>query len=500
MRKKIKIAIFHGLLLFGLSCLSPIGFLPRACAETVIEDENSELQAEEFKDGDFMEENELEFVGEDEAEIEKYEVDLSNEEPTSEDSDEKGEGSELSEIMAKSSRFTFRQELAYRLEPGRTVVNRSSLRLEWEHLFASHYYFRFDGKMAYNSIYDYQDYPEEVADYYRFQTPLREAYLQASWRKWSFKAGKQIVVWGKSDSGVVTDVISPRDLTEGLFTPLEDSRIGQSLVLFDFYPASSHWTLVINPDPQVNRTARPGHEYAFPGLVDQKGIVLLEEVQPEFGKGDPELGLRWEKTREGFDLAVMAAQVLSNEPVAVFEGMDPMFQPQYRQEYRRYNMVGLGANFSAGNFLWKAELGYKEKLAYSHQNVLENKGVAESAVLAMSLGFDYTATGAYSLSMEGSNQHLVDWEEDFIGVRQNSGIIYVSWTKSFLHETLTPQYTLAYEPEGKEGMHQLALSYNISDQWSCKGEIDYFDAQKEDSLLGVFKDQHRLYGEVQFSF
>ena len=67
------------------------------------------------------------------------------------------------------------------------------------------------------------------------------------------KAGKQIVVWGKADAAVVTDIMSPRDLTELVFTSLEDARLGQQMLILDHFSANSQWSVVFNPDVKVNR-------------------------------------------------------------------------------------------------------------------------------------------------------------------------------------------------------------------------------------------------------
>ena len=166
-------------------------------------------------------------------------------------------------------RWTFLHDAAYRPHQQRTVSNRLSLRLELEQLLGEHAFLRFDGKVAYNAVYDASLYPDRsyadsVREKFRRRRTWREGYLQLSFGAVSLKLGQQVVVWGKSDASVVTDLVSPRDQTELFSTPVDEARLGQRMLVLDLYPAANQQlTLLANPDPQVSTYAPAGHEYAL---------------------------------------------------------------------------------------------------------------------------------------------------------------------------------------------------------------------------------------------
>jgi len=296
--------------------------------------------------------------------------------------------------------FTFSQEVACHTDDAsRITLNRTSLRMQWEHLFASQYFVQFDGKAAYNAAYDYLDYPDRTRGHYRFFTRVRQLYLQTGYENTSFKLGQQIVVWGESDGAVVTDIISPRDFTESVFTRIEDARLGQMILKADRYADSGQWTLLINPDPQVNIYAEPGHEYAGPSMTDALGsddigIEILPDDKLSHSVEDAEIGGRWKKTFGKSDISLMAATSLSNSPVFESQGTNPQGDVILRPIYPRYTMIGTAANRAKGNFLFKGELAYKSGRQFNYTNFLANNGLAKKDVIDVAFGLDYDANGA----------------------------------------------------------------------------------------------------------
>ncbi len=408
----------------------------------------------------------------------------------------------LWEPFVDESHFTARHALAYRMEePQEAVANRSSLRVQWERLVASKHFFRFDGKVAYDFVYDTHDYPNITGRRYRFVDNVREFYWQWNAGSTSFKVGKQIVVWGKADGAEVTDVISPRDLTEAVFGPVEDSRIGQVMLTVDHYADSGQWTLVFNPDPQTNEIARPGHPYALPRLKDQPGIRVKSEEQPDFSLLDMEVGARWAQTFGPNDFALMAAHLIEDTPVFKskgFAGAPP--ELTLDPEFPRFNMVGGGANFSQGNFLWKAEIAVKFPRRFNRIDLLKSDGLIERNVFDLAAGFDYDANGAYTVSVELSNQRVVDWTDEISGIRRDESAVYASWSKSFLHDTLDAQYIVFFQIQDEEALHRTEVTYDITDHWSTTVDFAWFDAHDPNTFFGLLRDESRLSAELEYNF
>ena len=74
---------------------------------------------------------------------------------------------------------------------------------------------------------------------------LREAYIDMYLKKWDFRVGKQIVVWGRADGVNPTDNLNPRDMS--LYTFDEDeSRMANFMLKanYNFYPFTVEFIVV----------------------------------------------------------------------------------------------------------------------------------------------------------------------------------------------------------------------------------------------------------------
>lgn len=405
--------------------------------------------------------------------------------------------------------FTFSYELAYGIEdPKNLVINRPSLRLQWEK-GKGNYFVRFDGKVDKDFVYNSSDYNDEVKDKYSHQSEIREFYLQGSKGAFSAKLGRQLVIWGKADGGIVTDIMSPRDLTELVFTSVEYSRIGQNMFVADAYHQNSktkaqhQWSLIIIPDIKVNDIASPGHPYGidiqlaslFPSSTPNQMPPVFVDERPEASWTKPEIGLRWGVTSGKVDWSMMAAEVHENNPVFILE--ETQDQDTIRAQYPRYQMLGMGFNRGHGSFVWKGELAYKNNRQFNLSNELNTE---RYQVFDLAFGFDFNANGAYTMSLELSNQHIVDWDSRLLNTRRNETVVYAIWNKTWLNETLTTQYTGSAQLQDSESFHRFEIQHDINDQWSAEIQVDYFDARLPDSLFGQLQDKHRVSVQVNFDY
>lgn len=400
--------------------------------------------------------------------------------------------------------FTLRYELAYGIEdPKKLVINRPSLRLQWEKS-KGNFFVRFDGKTDKDFVYNSTEFNSDVRERYRHQSEVRELYLQASKGAFSVKAGRQLVVWGKADGGIVTDIMSPRDLTELVFTSVEDARIGQDMFVADAYyqnvktQAQHQWSLIITPNIKVNNIALPGHPYGIniqpKSLLSSSNQVVDE--RPDASWTQPEIGVRWGVTAGKMDWSMMAAEVYENNPVFTLETEAPG-KDTLVARYPRYQMLGLGFNRGHRSFVWKGELAFKNNRQF---NLTNRSSTEQYRVFDSVFGFDFNANGVYTMSFELSNQHVIDWDSSLLNTRRDETLAYVVWSRPWLNETLTTQYTGSAQLQDRESFHRFEIQYDISDQWSAEIQVDYFDSSIPNSLFGQLQNKHRVSMQVDFDF
>ncbi len=417
------------------------------------------------------------------------------------------------QALANAAHFTLKHELAYGVDdPQKFVINRSSFRTQWETGFAENYFARLDAKASYDFAFNSSEFSTDLKDEYQAQENVRELYLQRNFDNLSIKAGKQLVIWGKADGAVITDIMSPRDLTESVFTSLEDARIGQTMLVFDYYyrgvenaeaeTAQRQWTLVLNPDVKVNKLAAAGHPYAFnfssllgssSGSAEAFNEDFIQDDKPSFSWADMEVGLRWNQSWGKTDVSFMAAEV--NEDLGNYR-FDPA-SAAVTAEYPRYQMIGGGFNWGHNGFVWKGELGFKNNRQFTLTDLTVP---SEHQVWDTAVGFDYEANGAYSFSLELTNQHILDWDSSLLFMRRDETILYGVWRKTWLNEILTTQYTAMLQLQDREALHRWEFIYDVSDHWNLELQLDYFATKETMTLLGQLEDKNRIALEATFDF
>ena len=398
-----------------------------------------------------------------------------------------------------AARFSAQYDLGLGLEPSvRVVANRPGLRLEWERLLGEHYFVRFDGLVKLMLPHDHRARALNNKDYL-LETNLREFYAQTSRGRLSLKAGKQIVIWGEAEGSAVTDVISPRDQSEFLFTSLENSRRGQIMLTTDYFSTRGRWTLILNPDAQSNRYPDAGTEYAFPSLAMQPG-VSVEDEPLSFALKNTEIGLRWWKNLGSTDVSIMAANLLSNDPVYKLEGLDSLGRLVFRTTYPRYYMAGMTFNHSRGNFLFKGEIAYKTGRCFTSADPFDTDRLADLDLIQAAFAMEYDANGAYRLYLEASNQYLPGWTPTISGARRNESAIVAIWSKSFLNDTLEFSYTFGLQLQDKDIFQQASFSYDINDKLNVTSELTIISPQDRLSTLGFFGDKDRLSISIKYYF
>ena len=176
-------------------------------------------------------------------------------------------------------RVSLIHELSYKFAaPKRIVNNRSSARIEYSKLLTQKVFLRLDTKL---NLHWSNDHRSKAKDENLFRELVtREAYLQTSIGETSLRFGYQILPWGVSEGGAITDEVSPRNTAEFFFVPLEESRIGQPMVTADHFGDSGQWTAFFVPRPSYNKYPDTGSEYDIPGAFDA--------LKPDGSWGNPD--------------------------------------------------------------------------------------------------------------------------------------------------------------------------------------------------------------------
>jgi hypothetical protein len=393
--------------------------------------------------------------------------------------------------LLSTARFTLKHEIFYKFtRPDEIKNNRSSIRLEYARSMGSHFFVQLDTK---ETLFWQNDHRAQAEDKkIMAENFTREAFLQASFADTSIKAGIQNLIWGESDGGAITDVISPRDYSETFLIALEEARIGQPMLLVDQFTSVGDFSAFFIPFPEFNKAPKENSAYDYDKFSEP---VHLRKEDSE-GWSDYEIGGRWKKTFGQSDAALMAASLIENDDIYRSDGVAADGEMLITKTPKRFSMAGAAFNYVKGNFLYKGEIALKSPKHFNTSDYqIKRKDVFDTA-----LGLEYSPGSAYTLGLELVNSHIMDWDNTLIGVPQDASSVILTWEKDFLNEDLSVAVMSIYYMPYAGYLHTLKTTYQWNDHLSFKLEAYYPDISNSKNDLWVYRDQKQVAAKVLFQF
>ncbi|UXY16142.1 hypothetical protein N8I74_03745 [Chitiniphilus purpureus] len=386
-------------------------------------------------------------------------------------------------------RITLAHEDALRLDDADLVNHRSWFRLEYARHFLDSFFAQLDTKL--NAFWG-NDHRARAEDrHLLLESHTQEAFLQYSpvGSDTSVRAGVQRLIWGESEGGAITDEVSPRNLSELFFIPLEESRIGQFMFNLDHFSDSGDWSLFFVPRPKFNKYPRPGTAYhveAFERAV----------IRDETGDSEYEYGMRWKKTFGKSDIALMAASLIDNDYVFRMDGATGSGDPVFSRLAQRFTLAGVAFNYVNGKFLFKGEMAIKSSKAFNDsESRLVEKDVVDGA-----FGITYALGQSDTIGIEFVNSHVRGWDGQLAGVRRNSGSWILNANFFFLNDTLTVNWLTIYGRPFESHQSSLRTSYKWSDNTTLHVDAHLIDVPDANSPLWPYRKQDQVFFRIQYQF
>ena len=381
-------------------------------------------------------------------------------------------------------------------------THRLDLRVQHEKYWGNQWFSRIDVKGILRDL-DSMDIPPTRDDrQLTFDAPIREAFIQKSYEQWTWTMGYQKVVWSEFDTVEINDVIAAKDFTEFAFTAPEDARLGQPMIKSQLYidrPSfKGQWEWLVNLAPEVNQY--PGGEAdGLLNLTLQGQNFSLDEDKPNAFE-DLEFATRWYQSQDKMDFSVLWASLLQNTPTFRLAAPTPSLLPNapppsldFSAQYDRFHLLGISANYSLGQLLWKSEIAYKKGIQ------LNNSSEDELDIIELGLGFDFDANGAYNGTIELLQQQL--------SANDNAALAYSEltqmngrWSRTFFHEDLEVTYFFSYQWQYRDQVHSAFIEYQWDDNLSLSFSGTFFKAGEEDSPGQVTDERDQWVWVIQYSF
>jgi Protein of unknown function (DUF1302) len=263
------------------------------------------------------------------------------------------------------------------------------------------------------------DYTHQVRREYELDGEVGELWLSGSVGEHvDVTLGRQVVIWGRSESLRVLDVLNPLDNREPGRVDLEDIRRPVSMLNVKGY--AGDWSAALIAIPEIRFDSNPvvGSDF-FPGTTE------LPERRPHHFE-DTEVAGSIDGTFSGWDVSFHGASFWNDLPRP-----DGALVPT-RLVHDRLWMAGAGGNYARGSWLLKYELAYLDGLGFF--------GFSDKNRFDALLGAEYYGLTDTNLVVEVVNRHLFAHElamrraPNF--TREDSQEIALRLSRNFWNDTL----------------------------------------------------------------
>ncbi len=375
-----------------------------------------------------------------------------------------------------------------------------SLALDMEYKISDNWKFYMSGDASYDAVYDLRSqttFNDDVLDTYETDLILKDAYFQGSITDTlDTKIGHQIVVWGKSDSIRITDVINPLDNRQLGMTDIEDLRLSVAMAKFDYYVGSWNISTMLIAENRIMLESAPRGEF-FPVdalFPSAKGKPFMDLEEPEYNSDNLQYALALNGIFSGWDLSFYGANVLDQKW--------HINKTTKKREVGIIQMLGSALNVASGSWLLKSEVALINGIKYNATDDEKNR-------LDMLVGFDYMGIKDTVLSLEIADRHIFDYEDKMNSTtvmfkdytEQDEFQTVVRATRSFSNDSINATALVSMFGSSLEngGFARVWVEVDIMDGVTSNfGVVDYIGGDKV--FMEVISNNDRVFGDISYSF
>lgn len=353
---------------------------------------------------------------------------------------------------------------------------KTSLFLDYEHKFENGFRLKTNAKAYYDAIYDIrgkEKYTQDELDELKSEVELFDAYVEGSLSdKLDMKLGRQVVVWGRSDTIRVTDVLNPLDNRCPGMVDIEDLRLPVAMAKLDYFVGD--WRITPMAVLEQRFSKNPPFGSAFnPAFVSLPADEAYSEILPALSIGGE---------FANWDVNFYAAQLRD----------DTGYIHDEKIQHDKTTMFGTAINILKGSWLFKSELAHFDGLKYT---TTPNQEFKRTDVL---LGTEYQGIADTAISYDVALRKVHDYDtqlqNEFLPVKEHTYQHALRVSSDFMNATVKGNYLISlFGSKLDEGGFQRAwVKYDIADGiFANIGYVDYiggstrFDAVKNNDMAFV---------------
>jgi len=359
---------------------------------------------------------------------------------------------------------------------------KTSLLLDYEHKFDNGFKVKTNAKAYYDAIYGIKGkerYSQDERDELESEVELYDAYVEGSLSdNLDIKLGRQVVVWGRSDTIRVTDVLNPLDNRRPGMVDIEDLRLPVAMAKLDYFVGD--WRVTPMAVLEQRFSKNPPFGSAFnPSPRTTPNNKHYNDITPALSVGGE---------FSGWDVNFYAAELHD----------DAGYAEAGIQKHDKVKMLGSAVNILSGSWLLKSELAYFDGVKYSSTQDKEFKRTEGL------LGVEYNGIAntliSYDVALKKINAYDDRLKNEPMGLEKENYQHAFRVSSDFMNATIKANYLISLfgENADKGGFQRAWVKYDIADGiFANVGLVDYIGGSKR---FDAVSNNDMAFMDITYSF
>jgi len=337
---------------------------------------------------------------------------------------------------------------------------------------------------------------------------LRQLYMDLNFDCCDFRLGKQQVIWGKADGVFITDVVSPKDLSEFLLPDFAEIRQGITALTSNVFVGNHTLSLVLVPQftPTIAPEAGSIWHVAPPAPAGVRVSMDASQKDVAIEAANSEVFGRWSAILESIDFEVMAGWMWDDDPslhiskrfahVNSANGQMVLDSLVVSPRHHRLAVGGGSMSSTLAGFVLKGEGAFYYDKRFQSADPAAEDGLVSGNYLHTMLGASYAISGV-DFGFQFVQKYLMDYDS-FYQDKEFQNMITAMIRKSLLRETLYLELFSYVGLDDQDALIRPSIGYDISDglRMTLGANLFYGDS----GSFGQYDQNDMLYGKLAYYF